>query len=82
MAHGLDANQGLLDDRQEGHPEVDRGEWQAVYRENMMRMELGAPLRTHYLNEVDPSGNIKGGTGPYMLSPAGKPILPMWYNPK
>ena len=81
MFHGLDANRGLLDDRAYLDPKVDRAEWQAVYRENTMRSQLGMPLRTHYIIETDPSGTVIGSAGPRMLSPLNKPILPPWYKP-
>lgn len=80
MFHGLDANRGLLDDRAHLHPKVDRAEWQAVYRENMMRSQLKMPLRTHYITQQDPSGTVLGGAGPSMITPGNKPILPYWYK--
>ncbi|HZV71385.1 MAG TPA: RHS repeat-associated core domain-containing protein [Saprospiraceae bacterium] len=79
MFHGLDSNRGLLDRRL--HLGVERSEWQATYRENMLRDQLKAPLRTYYLKSTDPSGNILGGTGPRMITPASLPILPSWYKP-
>ena len=81
MFHGLDANRGLLDDRAYLDPKVDRAEWQAVYRENIMRSQLKMPLRTHYIKTTDPSGTVLGGAGPRMITPANKPILPSWYKP-
>ncbi len=80
MFHGLDANRGLLDDRTYLHPKVNRSEWQAVYRENMMRSQLNMPLRTHYITKQNPSGTILGGAGPNMLTPANNVILPFWYT--
>ena len=78
MFHGLDANRGLLDDRLE--QEVKRDEWQATYRENLLRSQLGKPLRTHYRVSVDIDGVFQGGSGPYMLTPSMAPFLPNWYN--
>ena len=81
MFHGLDANRGLLDSRPHLNPRVDRAEWQAVYRENTLRGQMGVPLRTHYITVQNPSGVVTGGTGPRMITPANKPILPSWYTP-
>ena len=80
MFHGLDANRGLLDQRRD-FGGVKRDEWQAVYRENMVRSQSGLPLRTHYQILKDPSGNLLGGTGPRMITPATTPLLPSWYKP-
>jgi hypothetical protein len=75
LFHGLDANRGLLDNRKEQG--VSRSEWQAVYRENMLRSQLGnTPLRTYYHR------NQYGlGDGPRMLDKTNNPIKPYWYNP-
>ncbi len=81
MFHGLDANRGLLDSRTHLDPRVDRSEWQAVYRENTLRGQMGVPLRTHYVTVQNPSGVVTGGTGPRMITPANRPILPSWYTP-
>jgi len=78
LFHALDANRGLLDSRL--YKGVKRSEWQAVYRENILRGELKMPLRTHYIKSVDPSGNILGGAGPRMLTPSNSPIKPSWYK--
>ncbi len=58
-------------------------EWQAVYRENLIRSDLGQPLRTHYKTRNDPDywyPSIRGldaeiPDGPYMLK-NGKPYFP------
>ena len=50
MFHALDANRGLLDSRSENG--IGRSEWQAVFRENILREQLGRPLRTHYITNV------------------------------
>ena len=76
--HGLDANRGLLDDRDEQG--VKRSEWQATYRENVLRSQLGMPLRTHYINLLDTNGRYIGGYGPYLLTPLNTPLLPAWYK--
>ena len=79
MFHGLDANRGLFDNRVDQG--IERNEWQAVYRENLLRSQLGSPLRTHYIKAVDANGNFLGGSGTRMLTPANQPILPNWYTP-
>lgn len=79
MFHGLDANRGLLDNRVDLG--IERSEWQAVYRENVLRSQLGSPLRTHYIKTVDANGAFLGGSGTRMLTPANQPILPNWYTP-
>ena len=78
LFHGLDANRGLLDDRDEQG--VKRSEWQATYRENVLRSQLGMPLRTHYINLLDTNGKHIGGYGPYLLTPLNTPLLPAWYK--
>ena len=76
MFHGLDANRGLLDDRP--HLGVKRSEWQAVYRENILRIQMGLPLRTNYKSE-DIGARLRRPLPPLMLSPEGSPIRPSWY---
>jgi hypothetical protein len=41
---------------------VMRNEWQAVYRENVLRVQIGQPLRTNYIKSIDPSGAYVGKT--------------------
>ena len=77
MFHGLDSNKGLLDDRKENG--VTRREWQAVFRENNLREQLGQPLRTHYQTTFDENG-IKTSTGPSMLNSSNKNVKPLWYQ--
>ena len=79
MFHGLDANRGMLNDRLQNG--VKGSEWQAVYRENVLRGQIGQPLRTHYIKSVDPSGAYIGGSGVRMITPANQPILPTGYKP-
>ena len=58
-------------------------EWQAVYRENLIRIELGVPLRTHYRTKIKhdywyPSirdFDTKVPDGPEMIK-NGKPYFP------
>jgi hypothetical protein len=79
MFHGRDANRGLLNGTILNGYKKD--EWQAVYRENVLRGQLGQPLRTNYGTAVDPSGAYNGGAGPRMITPGGQPILPQGYKP-
>ncbi|WP_370576681.1 M91 family zinc metallopeptidase [Myroides sp. WP-1] len=76
MFHALDANNGMLDDRRESG--VKRSEWQATYRENILRKELGKPLRTNYRHSIDENG-IKRGIEPSMLDSSNKNVKPVWY---
>lgn len=76
MFHALDANLGLLDHRDEKG--IPRKEWQAVYRENILRGQMGLPLRTHYRKQMTSNGEFVGGRGEMMIS-GGKPIKPSWY---
>jgi RHS repeat-associated protein len=79
LFHALDANRGLLDTRKEqGYA---RDEWQATYRENILRSQMVQPLRTHYGILMDTQGNFVGGKGPRMLTPANQPLQPSWYKP-
>ena len=75
MFHAKDANHGRLDDRLE--KEIKRNEWQSIYYENILRIQLELPLRTHFFTEEDINGNFIGGSGTYMLD-NGLPIKPWW----
>jgi hypothetical protein len=79
MFHALDANRGLLDDRKENG--VKRSEWQAVYRENNVRSQLGLPLRNSYISEQDgETGAILRGLPPSMLNSSNQNSKPSWYK--
>lgn len=59
------------------HDNCPLNEWQAVYRENMIREELGAPYRRGY--KVLLHNKKDGTTTPYltkMLTSGGMPFLP------
>lgn len=87
MFHAQDSNRGLLDTRLESG--IKRDEWQAVYRENILRMQLGEPLRSHYVKNVEGETNrFLGGVGPKMISQTSIPgtsymmsfpLKPSWY---
>lgn len=65
LFHALDANRGLLDGRI--YKGLSRKEWQATYRENILRQELQLPLRTYYYNT-------------FVLSRDNKPVELYWYK--
>ena len=65
LFHALDANRGLLDGRV--YNGLSRKEWQATYRENILRQELHLPLRTYYYNT-------------FVLCTDNKPFAPYWYK--
>ncbi len=81
MFHGLDANRGLLDSRKYLNADITRSEWQACYRENVLRAQMGVPLRTHYITDTNSLGVVIGGRGPRIITSTNKPILPSWYVP-
>lgn len=81
LSHALDDNRGQRDDRipDPAFPKINRSEWQAVYRENLIRQQMGSLLRTHYLSSDQGGGNFTP-YGSYMLDPSGNPVLPAWYT--
>lgn len=81
MFHGRDANRGLLYDRQRTsglYQGLARDEWQAAYKENLIRSANGWPIREYYRSAVDPSGNPLGGAAPRILDSKNQPIKPNW----
>lgn len=66
LFHGLDADGGLLNDRRT--LAIEQSEWRAIYYENIVRDELGIPLRTHYAKTTDPSNRVLAGTGTDVLA--------------
>ena len=84
MAHGRDANQGILylgsdytnplngNSYQAQDQGLNKSEWRAVYFENIIRGQAGLPLRTNY--GLQDNGGSYTGTGPSMLTPSGQPI--------
>ena len=86
LSHAFDANLGLMDRRihhlnEKDKIGVSRNDWNAVYRENLMRQQLNKPLRTHYHKRTENNllgiPQVTGGDGPFMLK-NGKPYLPNW----
>ncbi|MBW6537599.1 MAG: hypothetical protein K0B11_21500 [Mariniphaga sp.] len=66
IGHGLDANRGTMNS--EVINGLNRNEWQACYRENIIRNSLGLPMRTYY--------RLKDGTAIRILDANNNPILP------
>jgi RHS repeat-associated protein len=79
MFHALDANRGQMDDREKD--KIKMSEWQAIYRENVLRNELNMPIRTHFRKTLDRDGNYIRGQGVKMITNDKKPILPDGYKP-
>jgi hypothetical protein len=77
MAHASDANKGLLHLNQDytnpttggvyqsNFNGLKKSEWRAVYRENIIRGQLGLPLRTHYGHDVSTGTPV--GIGPSLI---------------
>jgi RHS repeat-associated protein len=81
LFHGRDANRGLDFDKQYASgvdKTLAKAEWQATYKENLFRQQLGQPLREYYRTAVDPSGNVLGGGAPRILDSKNNPIKPAW----
>ncbi|MBI2282849.1 MAG: hypothetical protein HYU71_03975, partial [Bacteroidetes bacterium] len=76
LFHAKDANRGLLDSRLEQG--LKRDEWQASYKENIMRGQLGAPTRTNYRTAYDPNTGINTPTTPRIVDAKNAPIRPSW----
>ena len=86
MGHALDSNRGKLDSRinetsKKAGENFTRSEWQAVYRENLIRSELKLPLRTHYGRSLETETKAYlGPSGTRMLGPNNEIIKPSWYE--
>lgn len=78
MFHALDANRGLS--KGGNHLGIPKNEWQAIYNENVLRSQVGYPLRTHYIGQTDPSGILIRGSGTRTLTPNNEPLKPSWYQ--
>lgn len=74
LFHGRDANRGLTDNRD--HNGIDRSEWQASYKENIVRQQMGFPIREYYRSQ-DNAGTITP-LAPRLLDAANNPIHPAW----
>nr|WP_281277236.1 M91 family zinc metallopeptidase [Sediminibacterium goheungense] len=76
LFHARDANRGLLDTRLESG--LKRDEWQASYKENVLRGQLGMPTRTNYRTAYDPSTGVSSPTTPRIVDAKNNPIKPSW----
>lgn len=76
LSHALDSDRGLMDNRIEQG--VSRLEWRAVRNENLIRGQLGLPLRTHYQIKTNSKGECIGGAGPKMLTDDNQPLPLSW----
>lgn len=74
LFHGEDANNGLLDNRLENG--LKRDEWQATYRENIVRQQMGAPTRAYYLSQDN--GGVITPLAPSVIDASNNPIMPSW----
>lgn len=85
MAHAKDANEGIyypgndhanpdngITDYQAQYQGVNKREWRAVYMENVIRGQMGVPLRTSY--DVLYENGAPSPTGAPMLNSSGQPI--------
>ena len=83
MSHAADANMGLSDSRIHGAGlGSSRNEWQAVYRENIIRGQLNIPLRISHRSSYNPNTGAVGPLQPFMLSngTSGAAVPPTWNN--
>lgn len=74
LAHGYDANRGMLDNSIINDLRVE--EWQAVYRENVIRSELNLPYRLDYGTKDENHNPLSVPVLDNQL----KPILPAGYK--
>lgn len=75
LSHAFDDNNNWTDMTHVG--DLNKNEWVACYRENLVRKELGFGYRTHYISGVTNDGHFQGGEGPSLLNNDGTgPYLP------
>ena len=74
LFHARDANRGLMDGRLD--QSLKRNEWQATFKENQMRQQMGLPLREYYRSQNN--GGVITPLAPRMLNGANQPIRPAW----
>jgi RHS repeat-associated protein len=77
LFHARGANRGLLDSRND-HGGLKRSEWQATYKENIIRQQLGLPLRSHYGEQDEGQGIYKFLLPRVLTSGTNMPIKPSW----
>ena len=74
LFHGRDANMGLLDSRLDNG--LKRDEWQATYKENMVRQQMHLPIREYYRSQDN--GGVITSLPPRLLDASNNPISPAW----
>ncbi|MBR6131151.1 MAG: hypothetical protein IKQ20_04760 [Bacteroidales bacterium] len=78
LSHAFDANNNWTDCNIVG--DLEKCEWVACYRENLIRKELGYEYRTHYIFYQGQDGHFLGGKGGAELLYDNKPFLPFDIN--
>ena len=73
LSHAFDDNNNWRDFTLVGRDctsdeKIEKNEWVACYRENLVRKELGFGYRTHYIVKWSKDGQYLGGTGPSLLN--------------
>ena len=74
LFHGRDSNRGLLDARTNKGLKYD--EWQATFKENQLRSQMGLPLREYYRSQ-DNNGTLSP-MAPRTLNGTNQPIRLSW----
>ena len=74
LFHARDGNRGLMDDRNENG--IKRNEWQASYKENIVRQQMGLPLREYYREQNN--AGVVTPLAPKLLDATNNPIRPTW----
>jgi RHS repeat-associated protein len=80
MAHGKDANRGMLypgdilGSYNPSHNGLLKREWRAVYYENIVRGQLGLPLRAYYKLNFNLDNSTFSSSGPRLLDSQNNPI--------
>ena len=86
LSHAFDDNNNWRDYTYVGRDltsddKIEKNEWVACYRENLIRKELGFRYRTYYKTEMTPDRHFIGGVAPYLLNDDGTgPYLPFDIN--
>ena len=73
LSHAFDDNNNWRDFTEVGRDctsddKIEKNEWVACYRENLVRNELGVGYRTYYVVKRGANGQFLGGTGPFLLN--------------
>jgi hypothetical protein len=74
LFHGRDSNRGLLDTRT--NQGLKQDEWQATFKENQLRSQMGLPLREYYKSKLN--NGIISPLAPRVLNGNNQPIRPSW----